>query len=64
VRHITHMGEMRNAYKILVRKPVWKSTWKTRHRWKENTGMDFRVIGWILWTGLIWLRIGTSDGHL
>jgi hypothetical protein len=24
VGHVAYMGEMRNAYKILVRKPEWK----------------------------------------
>jgi hypothetical protein len=28
-RHVTRMGEMKNAYNILVGKPEGKSTWKT-----------------------------------
>jgi hypothetical protein len=26
--------------------------------------MDLRDIGWSIWTGSIWLRIGTSGGLL
>jgi hypothetical protein len=26
--------------------------------------MDRSEIGWVVWTGLIWLRIGTSKGLL
>jgi hypothetical protein len=26
--------------------------------------MDLREIGWMVWTGSIWLRIGTSEGLL
>jgi hypothetical protein len=51
------MGYMKNAYKILVGKLDG-----LRHTWKI-------VLKWILgkqggkvWTGCIWLRIGTSGG--
>jgi hypothetical protein len=33
---------------------------KSRHRWRENNKMDLRKLGWFVWTGLIWLRIGTG----
>ena len=26
--------------------------------------MTFQEVGWRSWIGLIWLRIGTSGGHL
>jgi hypothetical protein len=55
------MGETRNAHTILVGKPEGK-----RH--SEELGVDGRIIlkwilrklGWKLWTGFIWLRIGNS----
>jgi hypothetical protein len=41
------MGEMRNACKILVRKPEgWRPLGRPRHRWEDNVRMYLRVIGW------------------
>jgi hypothetical protein len=35
--NVSQMGEIRNAYKILVRKPKWKRPLGShRHRWKDN----------------------------
>jgi hypothetical protein len=31
------------------------------HRWEDNIRVGLREIGW-MWTGFIWLRIGTSSG--
>ena len=48
---------------------VWKSGGKSplgrpRHRWEDNIKMDHQEVGWVAWTGLIWLRIGTDGGKL
>jgi len=51
VGHVAHMGERRGIYRILVGKPG--------HRWKGNIKKDLQEVGWVAWTGLIWLRIGT-----
>jgi hypothetical protein len=41
------MGEMRNAYKMLVGKPEGKRPLrKLRQRWEDNIRMDLREIGW------------------
>jgi hypothetical protein len=64
-RHIACMEEMGNAYSILVGKPEGK-----RHL--QDLGIDGRVIlEWILgkqfekvWSRIMWLRIGPSDGLL
>jgi hypothetical protein len=41
------MGEMRNAYKILVAKPDRKiPLGRPRRRWKDNIRMDLREIGY------------------
>jgi hypothetical protein len=29
----------------------------------DNIKMDLREIGWDVWIGLIWIRIGTSGGN-
>jgi hypothetical protein len=29
-------------------------------RWENNVKMDLREIGWDVWSGFIWLGIGTS----
>jgi hypothetical protein len=39
------MGQMRNAYKILVGKPDGKRPLRrSRHRWKDNMKIDFSEI--------------------
>jgi hypothetical protein len=53
------MGEKRNAYRILVRKPERKIPLiRPRRRCMDNIKMDFREIA------SIWLRIGTGGGLL
>jgi hypothetical protein len=47
VGHVAHMGEMRNAYNILVGKPTGKRAFgRPRHRWKYKIRMDLREIVW------------------
>jgi hypothetical protein len=54
--HLARMEEKRNACIILVGKPETKRPLgNPRRRW-ENNGL--------VWTGLIWLTIGTSGGLL
>jgi hypothetical protein len=63
--HKARMGEKRNAYSILVGKPEGKrSLGRPRRRWVDNIKIDIREIGWHVWIGLIWLRIGTGGGLL
>jgi hypothetical protein len=60
-----HIGDVRNVYKILVGKSEGRDH-------SEDLGIGGRIIlKWILekycgrvWTGFIWLRIGTGDGLL
>jgi hypothetical protein len=41
VEHVAHMGEMRNAYIILVQKCKGKrSLRRHKHRWEDNIKMD------------------------
>jgi len=40
---------------------------RPRRRWEDNIKMDLQKVRWKdwgEWTGLIWLRIGSSGGHL
>jgi hypothetical protein len=37
---------------------------RSRRRWVNNIKIDLREIGWVVWTGLLWLRIWTSGGFM
>jgi hypothetical protein len=53
------MGKKRNAHRILVGKPEERRPQgRPRYMWVDNIKMDLREIGLVVWTGLIWLRIG------
>jgi hypothetical protein len=52
------VGEKSNAYRILAEKPEGKRLLGTpRRRWVDSIKMD---LDGMVWTGLIWVRIGTS----
>jgi len=47
-KQVVSMGEMRNAYNILVGKPERKSPLgRPRRRWENNIGMGVGVVDWI-----------------
>jgi hypothetical protein len=55
------MEEMGNSYSISVaegKRPLGRHL----RRWEDNIIMDIRKQSGKLWTGFIWLRIGTSGG--
>jgi hypothetical protein len=57
------MREKRTACRILIGKPEGKRPQGSpRHRWVDNIKIDLR--DGMVWTGSIWLRIGTSGGLL
>jgi hypothetical protein len=59
--HVVSMGEGRN--RVLVEKPEGeRSVGKRRRRWKDGMKMDLRETGWGVWSGFLWLRIGTVGG--
>jgi hypothetical protein len=52
---------MRNAYSSLVGKHERKTPLgRTRRRWEGNTKRILGKYGGNIWTGYIWLRMGTS----
>jgi hypothetical protein len=60
--HVAHMGEGRNVYRVLVGKPEGKTHLKDHG--VDGVKMDLREIGWGVWSGFTWLRIGTVGGLL
>jgi hypothetical protein len=45
--HVARLGEKRNTYMILVVKPEGnRPLGRPRSRWKDNSKMDLREIGW------------------
>jgi hypothetical protein len=59
------MGEGRNVYRVLMGRPKGKRPFeKPRRRWEDGIKMDLREIGWGVWNGSTWLRIGTVGGLL
>jgi hypothetical protein len=58
--HVARIGEERKVYKVLVEKPEGKRPLgRPRRRW-DGIKMDLREIGWGVWIGFDWLRIGTG----
>jgi hypothetical protein len=53
--HEARIGEKKNAYRLLVRKPEGKrQLGRPRHRWVDNVRMDLGEVGWgvVDWIGL------------
>jgi hypothetical protein len=65
VGHVARMGEGRNVYKVLVRKPEGKRPLgRPMSRWENGVRMDLRDITLGVWIGFDWLRTGTGGGLL
>jgi hypothetical protein len=53
--HVARMGEIRNAYRILVRKPeVNRLRGRSRRKWKYNIRMNLREI---CLEGVEWIHV-------
>jgi hypothetical protein len=63
--HVARMGEWRNVFRVLVGKPKGERPLeRPRRRWEDGIKMDLREIGWGVWSGFTWLRIGIVGGLL
>jgi hypothetical protein len=61
--HVARMGEDRKLYRVLVGKPEGKRPLgRPRRRWEDVIRMDLPKIGWGLWSGFYWFRIGAGVG--
>jgi hypothetical protein len=53
--HVAHMGEKKNAYRVLMGKPEGKRPLgRPRHWWHSNIKMDLTEIGW---SGMNWIDL-------
>jgi hypothetical protein len=53
--HVAQLGEMRNAYRILVGNPEGKRPLgRSRRRWVDSIKMDLRETGW---SGMDWIDL-------
>jgi hypothetical protein len=58
------MGEKRNAYWILARSRKKETTRTPRRRLGVVLKLLIEIYDEVVWTGLIWLRIGASGRFL
>jgi hypothetical protein len=59
--HVAQMGEKRNVYTLFVGKPEGKRPiGRPRRRWVIILGWILERWDGVMWTGLVWLRIGTG----
>ena len=63
--HLARMWERGGVYSVLLGKSEGKRPLgRPRLRRKDIIKMDLQEVGFGAWTGLTWLRIETSAGHL
>ena len=62
---MAHVGDRRSANRILVGRPEGKGPLgRLTFRWEDNIMNGSLKGGMEVWTGLIWLRIGTGSSLL
>jgi hypothetical protein len=64
--HVARMGEGRNVYRVFLvgKTDVKRPLERPRRRWEDGIKVDLREIGWGVWSGFTWLRIGIVGGLL
>jgi hypothetical protein len=61
--HLARTVEGRNVYRVLVGKPEGiRPLERQSDRWENWMKMDSREIGWGVWSGFTWHRIGIAGG--
>jgi hypothetical protein len=64
LRNLNTHGETRNTFSILSGNPERKRPHgRPRHGYEDNIKIEFKY-DMNVWTGFIWVMIGTSDGLL
>jgi hypothetical protein len=59
--HVARMGKRRDAYRVLVGKPIGgRPLGRPRQRRKDNIKNEPQEVGGGAWTGVVWLRIRTG----
>jgi hypothetical protein len=58
------MGERRKVYRVLMGKPEGKDHLEDQGVDGKMGSNDLRELGWGLWSGFTWLRIGIAGGLL
>jgi hypothetical protein len=62
---VASMGARSGVCRVFVGKhDGYRQLGRRRRSWVDNIKMHLQEVGWGLWTGLSWLRIGTGGGHL
>jgi hypothetical protein len=63
--HVARLGEKTNVYRLLVGKPEGKRPLgRPRHRWVIILRCILERWDGVMWTELVWLRIGTGGEFL
>jgi hypothetical protein len=58
--HVARVGEERKVYKDLMGNPEEKRPLgRPSRRWQDGISIYVREIGWTVWIGFNWLRVGT-----
>ena len=59
--HVARMGEGRDAYRILVRRPEGRRPFeRLRRRWEDNIKTDLQELGW---GGMDWIEMAQDRGR-
>jgi hypothetical protein len=60
----TYGGEEKCMQNFVGKPEVKMPFGRSRSRWEGIIKMDLQEVGCGAWTGLIWIKIRTGDGHL